>query len=63
VNLSFFGRIKTFLKALFDIRDLFVFGGLFLVGYGLYLFEPWVSYVIVGLILMSIGLFFGRAKK
>jgi len=39
----------------FDIRDVFVFGGLALLGYGLYLFEPWISFSVCGGLLMIIG--------
>jgi len=31
-------------------------------GYGLYLFKPWVSYVIIGAVLLWIGLFLGKKK-
>jgi len=39
-----------------NVRDFFIFGGLFLLGYGLFLYIPWVSYAICGLILMLLGL-------
>lgn len=29
--------------------------GLCLLGYGLWLYEPWVSYAVIGFILMSAG--------
>jgi hypothetical protein len=45
-----------------DLRDCFVFGGLGLLGYGLYLFRPWVSFTICGTILLAIGIFIGRGK-
>lgn len=45
-----------------DIRDCFVFGGLGLLGYGLYLFRPWVSFTICGAILLALGIFIGRGK-
>ena len=46
----------------FDRRDTFVFGGLVLMGYGLYLFKPWVSFAVVGAVLLWIGLFLGKKK-
>jgi uncharacterized membrane protein len=49
-------------KNIFDRRDVFVFGGLILMGYGLYLFKPWVSYVVIGAVLLWIGLFLGKKK-
>ncbi len=44
----------------FDIRDLFVFGGLGLMGYGLWMLYPWLGFAVTGAVLMSIGLFVGR---
>jgi len=41
----------------FDVRDFFVLGGLALLGYGLFLFRPWVSFSVCGCILMLIGYF------
>lgn len=45
-----------------DIRDCFVFGGLAIMGYGLYLFRPWVAFTVCGAILLAIGIFIGRGK-
>lgn len=39
----------------FDVRDVFVFGGLALLGYGLFLLRPWLGYSVAGLLLMIIG--------
>jgi len=58
--LNLFGKIKGFLTV--DIRDIFVFGGLAIMSYGLYLFKPWIAYTIGGMILMALGLFLGRHK-
>ena len=59
---SLAGRLKAFLVirvsamwASFDIRPVFFFGGLILLGYGLYLYLPWLSYSICGVILMVVG--------
>lgn len=38
-----------------DIRDLFVFGGLALLGYGLWLYAPWLGFAVAGALLMTIG--------
>lgn len=54
-------KIKDYL----DIRDILVFGGLGMLGYGLYLFEPWTAYVVTGVLLMLLGLgwLFRRSNK
>ena len=61
--------IKTFILSLiekarkaFDIRDFFVFGGLIIMGYGLYLLRPWLGFATPGAILLCIGLFVGKRK-
>ena len=46
----------------FDIRIVFFFGGLSLLGYGLFLYLPWVSYSVCGVILMAVGWLMGGAK-
>ena len=43
-----------------DIRDVFVFGGLGMLGYGLYLLHPWLGWSVAGGILMSLGIFVGK---
>jgi len=47
----------------FDVRDIFVFGGLALLGYGLFLLRPWLGYSVTGAVLMAIGLFIGKGVK
>lgn len=44
------------------LADFFLFGGLCLLGYGLYIFRPWVSFAACGILLMAIGLFMGRGE-
>lgn len=39
-----------------DIRDVFFLSGLALLGYGLYLFQPWVAFAVVGALLMVVGI-------
>ena len=42
--------------AAFDIRDVFLFGGLSLLGYGLYLrFGQWLAFIVCGMIFMALG--------
>jgi hypothetical protein len=61
--LGIFRNFKTcFISAvvsaakLFDVRDLFVFGGLSMLGYGLYLKEPWIAFSVCGALLIALGL-------
>jgi len=43
----------------FDSRDVFFFGGLSMLGYGLYLqYGQWLSFSVCGAILMLLGLGF-----
>ena len=56
-------KIGNFIKSLFkglwnafDIRDIFVFGGLGMLGYGLYLkWGQWLAFMVCGVLLMTIG--------
>lgn len=48
------------LPGLFDARDCFVFGGLALVGYGLWMLAPWAGFAVPGGIMLLIGLFVGK---
>jgi len=42
--------------AVFDIRDVLVFGGLGMLGYGLYLkWGQWLAFMVCGILLMIIG--------
>lgn len=57
------GKIKTVSEKILDatvgqvsIQDLFVFGGLFFLGYGLSMFRPWVGVSVSGALLMALGL-------
>jgi hypothetical protein len=46
----------------FDIRVVFFFGGLSLLGYGLFLYLPWVSFSVCGVILMAVGWLMGDKR-
>lgn len=72
--MTLFGRIKEYfkrglvslagaVKSAIGIRDIFVFGGMGMLGYGLYLFKPWVCFVVCGSLLMAIGLFLGKVSR
>ena len=55
---KFFSTIKSWVtraQHVFDARDVFVFGGIALMGYGLFLLRPWLGYSVAGLLLMIIG--------
>jgi hypothetical protein len=42
------------------LKDIFVFGGCALLGNGLYqIYQP-IAYIVVGVIIMGIGLFYGK---
>ena len=66
---SIVGRLRTLLAFrvsaiwdAFDIRIVLFFGGLSLLGYGLFLYQPWVSFSVCGVILMAVGWLMGGAK-
>jgi len=44
----------------FDVRDPIVLCGLAMTGYGLYLFRPWVSFAVCGVLLMAGGILMER---
>jgi hypothetical protein len=44
------------ITSIFGLRDLFVFGGLGLVGYGIWQVNQWLAFVVCGAILMLLGL-------
>lgn len=44
----------------FDVRDPIVLCGLAMTGYGLYLFRPWVSFAVCGVLLMVGGILMER---
>jgi len=48
-------RVEAFEKA-FDIRDVFVFGGLAMLWYGLWSFTHWVGWTATGAVTMALGL-------
>lgn len=57
-------RVSALWKA-FDRRDIFFFGGLLMLGYGLYITSPAVAYSVCGGILLVVGLIgsvFGGTK-
>jgi hypothetical protein len=51
------------LRAACDVRDFHVYGGLIVMGYGLYLLRPWLGFAVPGAILLCIGMFVGKRVK
>ena len=51
---SLWSRIGAAVSAL-DIRDFFVFGGLALLGSGLWMLAPWLALIIVGALMFLMG--------
>lgn len=56
-------KIGNFIKSLFkglwgffEFRDILVYGGLYLFGYGLWLLRPWLGFAVSGLLLFLLGL-------
>jgi hypothetical protein len=54
-------RVSAIWEA-FDIRVVLFFGGLILLGYGLFLYLPWVSFSVCGVILMAVGWLMGDKR-
>ncbi len=56
---GFFRKVTSFVSKAyhaFDVRDVFVFGGLGMLGYGLYLkWGEWLAFMVCGILLMIIG--------
>lgn len=44
-------------KAALDVRDFLFFGGLSLLGYGLWLYAPWLGFAVPGAVLTVFGAF------
>jgi len=51
-----FHLVSTLITFSFDVRDLFLFIGLFFVGYGLWLYAPWIGFTVAGFLLMLLAL-------
>jgi hypothetical protein len=49
-------RLKNFLKKL-DVQDLLALAGLSMLGYGLFLFNPPLMYIIIGSILFTMAVY------
>lgn len=40
----------------FDIRDFILLGGLGMLGYGLYLLDPWIAFTVCGALLVVLSI-------
>lgn len=54
--LRLFAAISTTVTFKSDVRDFLLFTGLFFVGYGLWLYAPWIGYTVGGGLLMIIAI-------
>jgi hypothetical protein len=54
--LASIGKGLFFVPKLVDLRDVLVFGGLTMLGYGLCLYQQWVGLSVSGGLLMALGL-------
>jgi len=45
-----------------DMRDIFFIGGLSMLGYGLWIKNPWIAYSVCGAVLMISGYIMGERK-
>lgn len=48
-----FSRIGAWLAS--NVRDFFYFPGMAMLGYGLYLYRPWIAFAVCGVLLMLTG--------
>jgi hypothetical protein len=48
-------KLHSLLASLIDLRDAFAFGGLAMIGYGLFSIYPPAAWIVVGGILLWIG--------
>jgi hypothetical protein len=48
-------RLKVLADAL-DIRDFILLGGLGMLGYGLYLLDPWIAFTVCGALLVVLSI-------
>jgi len=54
--LRLFAAISTTVTLKSDVRDFLLFSGLFFVGYGLWLYAPWIGFTVGGGLLMVIAM-------
>jgi hypothetical protein len=62
-GMNLFSRIRHFIgkfASLVSAANVFFWVGLTMFGYGLYLFSPWISFSVVGILLMVISFLVGK---
>jgi len=52
---EFIRERATGIKKIIDLRDVFVFGGIAMMGYGLWMYKPWVAFAVCGAVIFRIG--------
>lgn len=60
---KFFGFFGTRIEALINAvsgRDILILSGLSLLGYGLYLLYPWLSFTVCGALILAGGFLMGE---
>jgi len=61
-------KILQFLKKLvlpmqaIGIRDVLYFGGMAMLGYGLWLLRPWIGFSVVGMLMLTTGYLMRESK-
>jgi hypothetical protein len=54
-----FPWISALFKAV-ELRDFLIFGGISMLGYGLWMLYPWLGWTATGTIFLCLGLFVGK---
>jgi len=54
--------LKAFFKGLIDVRDVHIYGGIVLIGWGLWQIDHRLSFVVMGVILLYLGVFAGKKR-
>jgi hypothetical protein len=57
------GKTSKWLFSLADTRDVLVFGGLAMMGYGLHLYQHWLGFAIPGFFCLLIGFLWRPPNK
>jgi len=54
--------LKAFFKDLIDVTDIHIYGGIALIGWGLWQVDQRLSFTIMGVILLYLGVFAGKKR-
>jgi hypothetical protein len=55
-------KLLEFISCVIGLREVLLISGFVALGYGLYLFRPWISFAACGSLLIVGGLFFMKAE-